>query len=493
MNLRELCPLERHIVQYLPEVYTVKSAPYHAEMSELLADWKQIGVALDAHRGSTKSTRMSRGLLSYAVIARDETGGYQFNKVYLICRTGGPGSLAAQWMRLLQNMVTGTALSQLLYQADFGLTKGKKWNEDFSQINRPDGSVFEIHALGKGSSIRGARDTKALILLDDLQNAEDQQSATILGSDELWLIQDVLPVLLPGQPIRIIGQNLSPESLMSRIELMPSFEYYRFALEEPVGSGRSVWPEMYPDEWIAEKKADMGIDAFNAEFNCVPRVSGNPIIRKEWFRTYDSTSTQFERIKNGHVYSVLGFDGADSKADNACETGIALVSATADPDPDVYIRLSPGFHMSLKQAVNQLFVLARDIDVHRSIIESRVKEGNMGPYEEEIRAQEQILRESINAKYVRPIHDKVTRAYYIQSMIQRGKVYYDPNIPEHVELVTQACMFTGTQKFPCDRFDALIHALTEIKDHAKTIKPVVAAKRVLPAGARLAVMGVGVR
>ena len=175
MNFSELCPLEQHIVDYLPEVYTVKSAPYHAEMSELLADWSKIGVAIDAHRGSTKSTRMSRGLLSKAVVERDMTGAYRFNKCYLICRTGGPGSLAAQWMRLLQLMVTGSSTSQRLYQTDFGLSKGKKWNEDFCQINRPDGSVFEVHALGKGSSIRGARDNKALILLDDLQNAEDQQ------------------------------------------------------------------------------------------------------------------------------------------------------------------------------------------------------------------------------------------------------------------------------------------------------------------------------
>jgi hypothetical protein len=483
--------LEFHMAQYMPEVFTAPSASIHAEMDDLLMNRSRLRVAIDAFRGSTKSTRMSKGYLSWLVTALDDAGDYLINKIYLFCRTGGPGSLSAQWMRFLQGLVTGQLECQLLYQHDFGVSRGDKWNEDFCRIKRLDGSYCEVHALGKGSSARGARDLKAELLFDDIQNAADQQSAAILSTDEQWLLQDVYPIALPEQRMTIIGQNLSPESLMARIENMPSFEYRRFPIEKPVGSGKSVWPALWSDEWIAAQKLDMGMDQFNAEYNCLPMVSGNPIIRKEWWRTYDSTSIQFERIKNGHVYSVLGFDGADSKADNACETGIALVSATADPDPDVYLRRSPGFHMSLKQAVNQLFVLARDIDVHRSVIESRVKEGNMGPYEEEIRAQEQILRESINAKYVRPIHDKVTRAYYIQSMIQRGKVYYDPNIPEHVELVTQACMFTGTQKFPCDRFDALIHALTEVKDHAKTITKPVAAKRVLPQGARLAVMGAG--
>ena len=488
IDIRSLCSLEAHMVQYLPEVYTVKSAPYHAEMANCLTDWSQIGVAIDAHRGSTKSTRMSRGLLSYAVICRDETGAYRFNKVYLICRTGGPGSLSAQWMRHLQSLVTGTSPSQRLYQTDFGLKRGKKWNEDFCQIERPDGSVFEIHALGKGSSIRGARDAKALILLDDLQNAEDQQSAVVLASDELWLIQDVLPVLLPGQPIRIIGQNLSPESLMSRIELMPSFDYYRFPLETPVGSGHSAWPEMYPDAWIAEKKLDMGIDPFNAEYDCVPRVSGNPIFRKEWFKMYDSTSDAFRSIRNGYVYTVSGFDGADSKADTACETALITFTATADPNPDIYLRRVFHGHLSLNEGVDEMFAAAKEIQTHCTVVESRVKKDNKGPYEEAIKAQTKILGRRINEDIVVPIHDKVTRAYYVQGTVQAGKVFYDPRIKEHVEFVTQMCMFTGTQKFPADMVDAAVHALTEIKDHAGRRVEAPKGKAVLPQGSRLQVM-----
>lgn len=462
----DMTELEFHMAQYMPEVFTAPSAPIHVEMDDLLINRSYRRVAIDAFRGSTKSTRMSKGYLSWLVTAIDDAGEYLSDKIYLFCRTGGPGSLAAQWMRFLQGLVTGQSENQLLYQHDFGVSRGDKWNEDFCRIKRLDGRYCDVHALGKGSSARGARDLKADLLFDDIQNAADQQSAAILATDEQWLLQDVYPIALPEQRMIIIGQNLSPESLMARIENMPSFEYRRFPIEKPVGSGRSVWPSLWSDEWIKAQKLDMGLDQFNAEYNCLAMVSGNPIFRKEWFKTYDSASTQWERIRNSHVYTVAGFDGADSKSDAACFSSVIVFSATADPDPDIYLRRVQNEHWSLKQAVNQLFVTARDIDIHKTVVESRVKEGNMGPYEEEIRAQESLLRESINAEYVRPVHDKVTRAYYVQSLIQRGKVYYDSSVKEHVAFVTQMCMFTGTQKFPADMVDAGVHALTKIKDHA---------------------------
>lgn len=458
--------LQYHMMRYMPEVFSKEASANHDPMSLLICDLSREKVAIEGHRGLAKSVFLSRGMASMIPTIRNADGSYRFDKLFVFTQSGGVGSLAVQWMAKFQDLVTGSHDGALVYQGDFGFRKGGTWTQDFCQVLRPDGSVFELSVRGKHGSVRGARNPKAFIILDDIQDVEDQKSEAILAHDEDWFIQDIYPILMLGQYARIIGQNLSPASLMARIEQMPSFEYYRFPLEAPVGSGKSTWEAEYPETRIDVMKQDMGLDRFNAEYNCIPMVSGNPIFRKEWFKTYDSQSEQWQRIKNSHLYTVSGFDGADSKSDAACETALVTFSATPDPDPDVYLREVFHGHVSLKAAVGMMFSRARDIDTHCTVVETRVKEGNMGPYEEEIRAQEQILRESINAEYVRPVHDKVTRALYVQSMVQRGKVYYDPNIKEHVDFVTQLCMFTGTQKFPADMVDAGDSALAKIKDYA---------------------------
>jgi len=461
-----LTDLQFHMVQYMPEVFIDYSATFHAEMSKLLVDFSVEKLAIEAFRGSAKSAYMSKGLLSYCPTMRAPDGSYLLDKAFVFTQSGGPGSLAFQWMEFFKSLISGELDNQRLYQHDYGFKASQPWTQSHCRITRPGGADFEVRIQGKGGSTRGARDPKAIILLDDIQDAADQTSEAILTSDEMWLINDVYPMLLAGQPMRAIGQNLSADSIMSRIERMPSFKYVRFPIETFVGSGVSVWPGHYSDVWLEAQKRDMGIDRFNAEYNCVPMVSGNPIFRKDWFKTYDPNSVQWERIKNGYLYTVMGFDGADSKSEAACETAIIVVSATADADPDVYLRTVKHDHWTLKQAVGQLFQTARDIEVHSTQVESRVKEGNMGPYEEEIRSQEALLRESLNATYVRPTHDKVTRALYAQPIIQRGKFHYNPQDQSHVAFVTQMCMFTGTQRFPADMVDAGVHALTQIKEHS---------------------------
>lgn len=465
-------PLELFMAQYMPDVFTTDIAPVHRQMSSLFSNDNETRLAIDAFRGSAKSTYLSRGKLLHCVAES------KYKKIYLIARTSGTKGLSTQWMRLLQKDIEENQLLQF----DYNLRRGAKWNEDYCQIIRADGSMVEVYAQGKGSSIRGARDLSAIMLFDDLQDVADQQSEAVLYTDELWFVQDVLPIPLPGQRMIMIGQNLSPVSLMARIEVMPSWRYIRFPLEEPVGSGYSVWPSMWSDEWIEGQKKDMGIDAFNAEYNCIPRVSGNPLYRREWFRFYKPDSDFYQEDLRRGFYIVTFIDGAESKRDASHYTAIVTLGAVLDNALKVYVLDVKRAHWTVKEGAAQVLITYNDFKQNKTIAESRVKDGDA--LTEEIKSQERMHGSYCNLFCTKPVQDKVTRSCYVQSLVQQGLIYFIEDDPMQQQLMSELVMFTGDQRWHDDMHDSFVGALTELKDWHGKRRVTVGVKRVLPHGAR---------
>ena len=113
-----------HMMQYMPEVFIDRSAPFHVEMATLLTDFSIEKLAIEAFRGSAKSAYTSKGLLSYCPTMRAPDGSYLLDKAFVFTQSGGPGSLAFQWAEFMQSLVTGSTENQMLYQHDFGFRKG---------------------------------------------------------------------------------------------------------------------------------------------------------------------------------------------------------------------------------------------------------------------------------------------------------------------------------------------------------------------------------
>ena len=448
-----LNPLELFAARYMSHFMTKPVAPMHRQWYKELNDSSVQYLAIDAARGTAKTTL---GSIIFALFNICEGNDPEF---HVISRAGGSTGTATKIMATVRRELE----TNIVMIEDYGLKKGSKWLDDHVQVIRGDGFLVDFYSRGKRGSIRGARGT---VLVDDPQNADDCESEVVLARDEEWLLTDVLPVLLDDQRLIFIGTPISSISLLSKVKDLPGFKSITCPIEDPVGSGKSAWPEQYPDKMLAQRKAMMGVDRYNGEYNCMPAVSGNPVFKPEWFKDYEPDSVQFERLQREGFFVVTGFDGAESKSTQADYTAIITLGATYGEKPDVYVLDARRHHWTTKEGAEQLFRVFNEQKQNVSVVESRCKPPNKDAIIEEITDRERVYSQFVNLRQVKPSTDKVQRAHYIQSFLQEGQVHFDRSDPGQALLISEMTMFTGSQKFHDDMVDAFVYALTEIKDRA---------------------------
>lgn len=460
-------PLVKFAARYLPHYWICDVPPFHMEIYDALVDKSLERVAIEAGRGSAKSTIASIEYPLYEICEGSEP------EIQTFSQSGGSTGLSTKWMFKIRKELEENQL--LVY--DYGIQRGEVWGQDHIQVKRGDGFVVDLYCRGKGAAARGSR---GLVIIDDPQDSDDCSSETILARDENWLFSDILPILLKNQRLIFIGTPISPLSLLCKVKELPGWKVLSFPAIDP--SGRSIWPEQWPLEVLDQRLAEMGLDRFNAEYMCRPMVSGNPVFRREWFKSYDPQSVQFQRLEREGFYTVTGFDGAESKADGADYSAVVTLSGTYGRNGDIYVREAFRDHLTTKQGAERLFVNFDNWKQHKTVVESRCKPPNVDAIIEEIHERERIYNTFLNLRQVKPDKDKVRRAHAVQSIVQQGRVYFDLNDPGQQALLSELTMFTGDQKFHDDLVDAFVYALTEIKERGGRELDKPSSKVVLPQG-----------
>lgn len=444
--------LDCFAIDFMPHYMTNPVALFHRQWTEGLTSPDRY-LYFEAMRGGGKTIWCDVINGVYQAVESPNT------ELHIISQSGGSKGLSTKIMRQIKRELETNIALRGMYQ----FRQGKPWGEEHIQVVRADGSTFDIFSRGKGGSIRGARGD---IIIDDPQDALDCESETVLTHDEEWFFTDVLPVLLPHNRLIFVATPISPLSLASKVKGLPGFKTLSAPLEVPIGTGKSAWPQQYPDAFIAERKAMMGIERFNAEYNCLPTISGNPVFRAEWFKHYDPSSEEFQKIKRELVYIVVGMDCAESKSDQADYTALVTLGMTYGSKPDVYVLDVRRGKWSTKDGANQLFLLHPTWDQHKSIVESRVTgtalEGGDAMIQE-IRQQQITYGRNVNLYPFKPVHDKVTRAMSVQAFCQQGRVYLNQLDKTHQELLSELTMFTGSQNYHDDLVDAFDSALLDIQ------------------------------
>jgi predicted phage terminase large subunit-like protein len=383
--------------------------------------------------------------------------------IQIVSQSGGPTGLSTQIAKQIKQ-----ELADPLNIADYGYRKGAEWSQEHFEVVRADRSTCNVFCRGKYSTIRGQR---GMVIFEDIQDIDDVQSEAMLERDEEWFLGDAINVPGPGDPVLWISNYLSPVSLAAKVEALEGWTGLRFYAEkgENHDTFESTWPEMYSNEYLRFKYGELGRDRYCAEFRLKPRVSGNPVFLPEWFRYYKPASDpRFERMMQSEHYTTVGYDGADSVATAADKTAIVSVSAQAWlTDPDIFVREVFDGHLSLPVGIEKLAGIVERMQSNETIVESRVKEGNQGPQEEEIARLERIEGKNLRVTIERPIKDKVTRALYVQGLFQRNKIHFDQSDPMHQRLMTQLTLFTGSQLAHDDLVDAIVKAVTAMMDWTK--------------------------
>lgn len=454
-------PLVRFIIMYLADKHLpLDCAPVHTVLCDTLSALTENDkLAIDFARGFAKSTYASKFWPLYLIM----DGPYL--EIQMIGQTGGTGGVATRNLAWIKNELD----TNIVLQHDYKYKQGKSWGQDHIQVIRADGTTVDVYSRGKGCAIRGAR---GIVICDDLQDQADVESETVLAADELWFFSDVVPILVPGQPMVMIGSGLSPLSLLSKCKAHSQFKTLEFpALDD---SSNSIWEKGRPTSWLLEQKSLMGDDLFNSNYMCRPLVSGNPVFRREWFRYYEKGTALYDRLRAGGMQVVIAMDSAFSLKKGADYTAIVTLGVTREPEPRFYVLDVFRGQVTIPSAAEWLYTTANQYHADLVFIESdkvNPPEDNDAMVLEFKRVMTQHGRK-FNLEWEHPQQDKVSRAFSVQGLVQNGRVLFDKTDANQLMLMNEMEMFTGDKKFHDDMVDAFVHAVRRgLESKPKKTKP----------------------
>lgn len=171
----------------------------------------------------------------------------------------------------------------------YGDLKGlKHWNNRFLEM----ANGVAILAKGTTSQIRGTkwkgqRPTK--VYLDDFEDEKNANTQEKRDDLKRWFSSQISPIGDVDMQIVLFGTIVHPDAFLANAnpETNPdsifgkSYGYFS-RVDIADESGKSVWKERYPDEWIQEKyefhKSDNSLAFYYQEYFNIPAQESNPVI-----------------------------------------------------------------------------------------------------------------------------------------------------------------------------------------------------------------------
>jgi hypothetical protein len=282
-----------------------------------------------------------------------------------------------------------------------------------------------------------------VLLADDPVGLQENATAAARAKALETFLSVVDPMLVPGARRLVLGTRWHEDDLYAYLIRVGWPVVVRQAIE----AGVPLWPDRYPLDELAARRALMGTPLFNLQFQNDPEGMGGNIIRRDWFRYVDEVPPGARRA---------GLDLNASSSDRADYT--ALVEFVEDADHDLYLvgawraqlgeghrRWLTGRTDSLEYGVSPaygeptgprlLWPLAilppgfagargdgsRPRSLARLPIEAVTFQGTF--------VHELLNRTNLPAVAIRPDRDKVTRARALAARYEAGKVFHLRDAP----------------------------------------------------------------
>lgn len=425
--------------------------PFHREMYELaIGGHKRIVIC--APRAFAKSTVFSKIYPLYQILQ----GGA--SKILIISATG---TLAEHWLSAIRR-----ELEENLFILDekrgYGNVRTDKWTQSHLIIQRRDGTKCEVYAKGAGYQIRGFRPD--IIIVDDIETDEgvrsDDQREKLLD----WFNKALLNTLEKDSQLIMIGTLLHPLALLADVMRREGWVSRKYqALDVVNEDGVSLWPEKWPTEALLERSREIGMRAFNSEFQNDPVVSENPIFVREWFGRITDEIRKAPATRTG-----IACDPAIARTETADYTAIGVISDLGK------LRLNKKTyrvgevlrgHWPINRTVTELIGLYDRSGASFIVIETTAYQQALA---DEVRRYCDENHRNINIIEVKPDKDKERRAHAVAPMLERGEVFFDYGDPMHQKLMDELFLFpTGSHD---DLVDFFVYDLAEHKRHGEVKK-----------------------
>lgn len=239
--------------------HNLARAPFHPEQVELFHS-QEPRAGIEAFRGAAKSTIGEECVTL-------EAGYADFMNCVIV---GSTETRAIERLESIKHEFENNEdLIELFGEQSGGVWQGKK-------IVLKDGPC--IQALGVGQAVRGIKHLQFrpdLVWLDDIEDDDSVRTPEASHARLRWLYKTLLPVCAKHARVRITGNRLSPDAVLTKLAQNRMYKWMRVPikyLSMETGQWEAAWPELYDMAWIEAKEQEyneLGLDQeWASEYMC---------------------------------------------------------------------------------------------------------------------------------------------------------------------------------------------------------------------------------
>lgn len=300
---------------YLSHILENKTPEFHVEIRKMLFKYKRLGIA--APRGFAKSTNVQIIYAIYCLL---------YNRAEDILSISQSADMAEDWVRKIKFELEGNERIKEDFAPilQWGEKESKRWTASHLVIQDYEGKVFsQIRARGRGCQVRGLRPTK--VFCDDLEDEEMVRSEDQRKYLKEWFLGALLNVLKNDQQVVFIGTILHPLSLIADlINRKEQFSEWKTKKYKALVDGKSLWEDRFSAADLEKRRSEIGMYAFESEFQNNPIASDICLWKPEWLRRWNSSE------KPIFIRKFAALDIAATEKQKGDYSALCCIGETAD-------------------------------------------------------------------------------------------------------------------------------------------------------------------
>jgi len=227
-------------------------------------------------------------------------------RVKLVCATE---ARAAERSRFLRDAIAGNPWIHQVFPA---MRPAEPWSADAFTITRPATAIGpSVAAFGIGAGSTGAR--ADLLVCDDIVDVKALFSRAERDRVASCFHDNLMNLLEPDGRLWSLFTPWHPDDLNARLKQNPAYTLFRRAVGPNL---EPVWPEKWPSEKLAERRAEIGEASFARAYRLVPIDLSDVMIHPGWvqFWTQERPREAFESVVLAVDPAVTAKKTADASA-----------------------------------------------------------------------------------------------------------------------------------------------------------------------------------
>ncbi len=371
-----------------------------------------------------------------------------FNKGEDILIISKSASLAEDWLRKIKSELENNERIRQDFGSllQWGEKDSKRWTASHIVLQQENLIFSQMKAKGRGCQVRGLRPTK--VLADDLEDEEEVRSEEQRKFNKEWFLGALLNVLKTDQQLVVIGTVLHPLSLLADlIDKKEQFQNWTTKKYKALENGKSLWNDRFPVEDLLKRKSEIGIYAFEAEYQNNPISSDTCLWKPDWIKKFD----KLPKIEK--VFAAL--DPATSTKESSDFSAIVVMGI--GKDNNIYELFSTRGHWGTWELIDKIIDTQKRFNPIRFGIEEGALTNIIRPVLIKKTELDKTLRVPLEAislgrytgqeKKIKQATDKYSRALSVIHYWEQGTIYL-----KNQDLIDEIATF------PTGRYDDFVDA-----------------------------------